>query len=421
MTHLIFMRDKEAVLKRPIEGNRITIGRDTTCDIQFTEPEISRLHCILERQNGFYRLTDQSRNGTFVNQKRSSEVSLRPGDTIGIGPWSLEIISDPTPATEETFVHEKQKKGISLCSMLGVSKAMRNAFQLIRKAAASHATVCLVGESGTGKELAARSIHDLGERRDKPFVAVNCGAIPQNLIESLLFGHERGSFTGATDRHSGVFEEANGGTLFLDEIGEMPVDLQTRLLRVLETQTLRRVGGKSDIKVNVRLIAATNRNLDEMVADGSFRRDLFYRLYIFPITLAPLRERRDDIQLLAKHFLQMLSPTGEQCSLSNEAITKMESHDWRGNVRELKNVIQRAILLSKNKNISAKEIECSPPIQTAVEMGELNLEDQEKWSIIDALKKTRGNQAKAARHLGIARTTLASKLRRHKLDTKNWR
>lgn len=421
MTQLIFLKNGQPILKRPIDSGKISIGRDASCDIQLLDSEISRQHCTIEKQNGLFVLRDLSRNGTFVNNQRVAVTSLKTSDVIQIGPWVLKMALENSVPPEETVIKEKSKSKNenALGSMLGVSKQMRRVFGLIRKGAASPATICLIGESGTGKELAARSIHDLSERRGRPFVAVNCGAIPGNLIESLLFGHEKGSFTGATDRHNGVFEEANHGTLFLDEIGEMPLDLQTRLLRVLEDQIVRRVGGKADIPVNVRLIAATNRNLKQLVSGGKFRQDLFYRLYIFPIELAPLRERQDDIVLLAHHFVKLLSPKGEKISFAPEALEKLRGHAWRGNVRELKNVIQRTLLLMTGETIQPKEIELTAMAPLPDDSGGLKLDEQEKFSIEEALRKARGNHSLAARHLGIARTTLAAKVRRHSIDSKN--
>lgn len=294
---------------------------------------------------------------------------------------------------------------------------MQQNLALIRKAASSDVGVFLSGESGTGKELAAHSIHDLSLRHDKPFVAVNCGALPENLIESILFGHEKGAFTGAADRHAGVFEEAHGGTLFLDEIGEMPLDLQTRLLRVLETKTLRRVGGKQDINVDIRLIAATNKDLKQEVAKENFRQDLFFRLYIFPIILPPLRERLEDLEILVGHFLRMFAPHGKKFSASPDAIEKLKNHAWPGNVRELKNTIQRAVVMASAETLEAKDIPLTL-VEASFEPGKLELGEQEKLSILDALRKSGGNRAEASRHLGIARTTLASKLRRYGINAK---
>lgn len=422
MAHLIFVKEGKPLLQRPCDQTQIIIGRDATCDIQLFEPEISRKHCAIERTNGSFVLKDLSRNGTFLNRKKIEAVKLKEQDEIQIGPWACYFVAEETQAPQETLITENKTEQAknALGPMLGSTRAMKNVFELLRTAATNDVTICLLGESGTGKELAAKLVHDLSGRREKPFVAINCGAIPPNLIESMLFGHERGAFTGAAERHQGVFEQADGGTLFLDEIGEMPLELQTRLLRVLEERKVRRVGGKSDIPVNIRLVTATLQNLEERVAGGDFRHDLFYRLYVFPISLPPLRERPEDIALLANYFTEALSLAGKKIILSEAAVEKLKIHNWPGNVRELKNVIQRALLLVKGEKIEPKDLGFTS-IQTAQSaFAKANLADQEKSSILDALHKSKGNHSKASRLLGIARTTLASKLRRYKIDPQEW-
>ncbi|MDO8493820.1 MAG: sigma-54 dependent transcriptional regulator, partial [Deltaproteobacteria bacterium] len=278
-------------------------------------------------------------------------------------------------------------------------------------------------ESGTGKELAASLIHQLSARRDKPFVPINCGAIPSNLIESLLFGHEKGAFTGAVERNLGVFEQADQGTLFLDEIGEMPIELQTRLLRVLENGMVKRIGARDEKKVDVRIITATNRDLQDSVRNGAFREDLFFRLHIFPILLPPLRERRREIPTLARHFLETLSANGAEIEIEPASMEKLSRHDWPGNIRELKNTIQRALLLAETK-ITTNEIEFSFSTSNGNGNGAVaskkDLADQERESIIATIRKARGNHSQACRYLGIARSTLVSKLRRHQIQPQEW-
>ena len=233
--------------------------------------------------------------------------------------------------------------------LIGASRAMQGVYDLIAKVARTDATVLLTGETGTGKEVVAQTIHRLSRRHKEPFVAVNCGAVSATLIESELFGHERGSFTGADRTHKGVFEQAHRGTLFLDEITEMPVELQVRLLRVLETGTLTRVGGTETLRVDVRVIAATNRRREEAVAAGTLREDLLYRLNVFPIALPPLREREDDVELLAKHFLAELNRAeGAGKQLTRAALARLRAHAWPGNVRELRNVVQRAFIVAED-------------------------------------------------------------------------
>ena len=289
----------------------------------------------------------------------------------------------------------------------------------------------ILGESGTGKELVAKAIHFNGPRKEKPFVAINCGAIPAELLESELFGHIRGSFTGAIANKSGKFEQANGGTIFLDEIGTMPVPLQLKLLRVLQEQEVEPVGSTKKIKLNVRIISATNADLEQMIHDGHFREDLFYRLNVIPITLPPLRQRSEDIALLVRHFLQ------KSCRYMNRPVMQIESvalqvlenYNWPGNVRELENVIERTVALSDGPQISVQDL---PPhisgscvvtpsatdlLKLPVEgldMPKRVIEIERQW-IIEALNLSKGVKARAAALLNINRTTLVEKMKRLKL------
>ncbi len=295
-------------------------------------------------------------------------------------------------------------------NIIGNCGAMRNVYEQIVQVADSTATVLIRGESGTGKELVARAVHYGGERRNNAFVSVNCAALPENLIESELFGHEKGAFTGATQQRKGRFEMANGGTLFLDEIGDISPAVQVRLLRVLQEKTFERVGSSESIPVNVRVLAATSRNLEDEMANGTFRDDLYYRLNVFPIILPPLRERRSDIMLLTDHFLQKYSEMyGKNIKrISTSAINMMMAYHWPGNVRELENCVERAVLTAADNVIHGYNL--PPSLQTGDETqtailaaGGADLttlvESYEKEIIIDALKKHRGNAAASARHL----------------------
>jgi two-component system, NtrC family, response regulator HydG len=306
-------------------------------------------------------------------------------------------------------------------SMIGNSAPMQRAYDLVAKVAPTDAGVLVVGESGTGKELVAQTLHELGPRRKGPFLPVNCGAVPSNLIESELFGHERGSFTGATQQHRGFFERASGGTLFLDEITEMPPDLQTKLLRVLETGLVSRIGGESPIQVNVRLVAATNRPPHDAVREGKLREDLFYRLNVFPIVLPPLRDRGRDVELLAEHFLDRLNQAeGTNKVLSPEAREAMRRHSWPGNVRELKNVIQRAFILSES-TIGPDLLGFETLVTThaagarsgggisSITVG-LPLDDVERIMIQATLEQCGGDKRRTADVLGISLKTLYNRL-----------
>ncbi|MGH9443307.1 MAG: sigma-54-dependent transcriptional regulator [Thermoanaerobaculia bacterium] len=244
-------------------------------------------------------------------------------------------------------------------SMVGKSEAMQEIFRVLARVAKSDAPVMIIGESGTGKEIAAATIHELSRRRAKPFVAINCGAISPSLIESELFGHERGSFTGADKRRQGYFELANGGTLFFDEVTEMSVELQIKLLRVLETRTFRRVGGNEELAINTRILSSTNRDLPEAITSGKLREDFYYRLNVFPLTLPPLRERKEDISLLANHFLERIEEKekGGFREFEPGALASLNKHSWPGNVRELRNIVHRAYVLSNPPVIGMSSVD----------------------------------------------------------------
>jgi two-component system response regulator AtoC len=294
--------------------------------------------------------------------------------------------------------------------MVGNSPAMQKVYDLIIKVAPTDATVLITGESGTGKELVAQSIFELSSRRRRPFLPLDCSAIPQTLIESELFGHERGSFTGATQLRRGCFERAAGGTLFLDEITEMPIELQVKLLRVIESGSLVRVGGDEPIPVNVRLITASNRVPRQAVQDGKLREDLFYRINVFPIVLPPLRDRNGDALLLADQFLEGLNAAqGTSKRLSDEARVRIESHPWRGNVRELKNELQRAFIMY-DRVIEFPELQTDHvPVPARAETG-ASLEESERRLILATLEQCTGDKKKAAQILGISLKTLYNRL-----------
>jgi len=355
-------------------------------------------------------LTDLgSTNGTIYEGEKIDKINLPNKALFIVG--KTEITIHRTSNKEKIRPFKEFKLG----PLIGASTHIKQIFSLIKRVAPTDATVFITGESGTGKELVARSVHDMSNRNNGPFVAINCGAIPKNIIESELFGHEKGAFTGASQTHRGVFEQADGGTLFLDEIGEMPVDMQTRLLRVLETKTVRRIGGLRDIKVDVRIVAATNQDAKQNVLDGKFREDLFFRLYIVPIHLPPLRERKSDIEVLATHFAQMFSPKDEEILFNKKALKRLTDHSWAGNVRELKNTIQRAIVMNAKGTITSSDIFLTE-LRNVDDLGSLPLISQEKEAIIEALKRSDGNQSKAAQLLGVARTTLSNKIKKYEID-----
>jgi transcriptional regulator with PAS, ATPase and Fis domain len=308
----------------------------------------------------------------------------------------------------------------------GTHPVMEKILQVAQRVAATDSTVMIQGESGTGKELIARYIHAHSRRSNQPFIAVNCGAIPPDLLESEMFGHERGAFTGAVGSRMGMFQLANGGTIFLDEIGEMTSTLQVKLLRVLQEREIRPVGSDRTIKVDVRVVAATNRDLAVEVEKGRFREDLYYRLQVIPVLLPPLRERRSDIPILVQHFLDKYNAKHEarRCTIADDAMVHLWEYDWPGNVRELENLVERLVVLSDDgfvhvdhlpPNIRSFISEKKIPRPSLTEEGiDLNkaVEEFEYRLIDEALRRTKGNKQAAARLLGLKRTTLVAKLRR---------
>ena len=321
--------------------------------------------------------------------------------------------------------------------LLGESPAMNAVRALVAQVAARNASVLVTGPSGSGKERVAQAIHAASDRRDKPFVAINCGAIPRDLLESELFGHEKGSFTGAHAARIGRFEEAHGGTLFLDEIGDMPHDMQVKLLRVLEERIVQRVGGRSSTRVDVRIISATHRDLAAAIGEGTFREDLYYRLAVFPLELPALAHRTDDIPALVEHFLRDLGDRRATIRFANDGLARLAAHGWPGNLRELRNCVERAAILHPGECIGAHAVErllsrnpttdavslriaSAPaplPSVSLINTGTIDLREIlaeiEGRYIREALEKSHGVVAEAARLLGLRRTTLIEKLRRY--------
>ena len=307
--------------------------------------------------------------------------------------------------------------------LIGQSPEMMHIKNVIAKAAVSNATVLITGESGTGKEVVAREIHSQSAVKDGPFIPINIGGVPENLLESELFGYEKGAFTGASGRKNGMFELASGGTLFLDEIGDMPLSLQVKILRVLQERKITRLGGTEAIPINARIVAATNKNLEQMVKDGSFREDLFYRLNVVRIEIPPLRERAEDIPLLAAYIIRKLSRdmSSRITGFTPEAIEALKSHEFFGNVRELENIIERAMIFTDSNTIDLKDLDLRSSVSREMEkkvekVGALDaksLRELEKDAIISALHRWEGNRTKASEELGITRRTLISKIKEY--------
>jgi len=328
--------------------------------------------------------------------------------------------ADSAPAPERNEPSLTVERTDSFHGIIGRSTALLKVFDHITQVASADTTVLIMGESGTGKERIAESIHEMSGRKKGPIVKLNCAALPSSLIESELFGHEKGAFTGATERRVGKFEQANNGTLFLDEIGEMGLDVQSKLLRVLQEKEMERVGGSVSIKVNVRIIAATNRNLEKEVAEGRFRLDLYYRINVFPIQLPPLRDRKEDLILLVRHFIKQYNKkTGKDIKgISDEALQSLMSYHWPGNIRELENLMERSILLSKSSILEEIPLPVTKEIKEDIKQQDWyvkTIEENEREHILAVLNKCMGRirgPGGAADILGVPPTTLASKMKK---------
>ncbi len=327
---------------------------------------------------------------------------------------------------EVMVLREQQREEFDANFVIGKNKKMQQIYDIVRKVARSNSTTVLVqGESGTGKELIARALHYSSFRKDKLFIEVNCTAIPEALLESELFGYEKGAFTDAKQQKKGLFELADKGTLFLDEIGDMSYNMQAKLLRALEERSFQRVGGISKINVDIRIIASTNKNLKKLLAEGKFREDLYYRLQVVPIMLPPLRERKEDTMILAKHFIDKFNTEFKKkvYKIAPEAERMMLEYDWPGNVRELKNVIERAVLLECDDVLLPEHLLLWDSVKAPKKEDEANkkgmtLEEMEKTYIRNVLKEVNWNKNRAAKVLGIDRTTLYTKIKKYNLSKK---
>jgi len=341
---------RERVLDRRLSY----VGSAPDNDLVVEDPSVSRTHFKIEGDRTGYKIRDlESKNGTFVNGVRAVEAYLPPNATIRIGATDLEFRL--LEETHEVMLSRDPKFG----GLIGGSSEMREIFALLARVAPTDATVLIEGESGTGKELVAEALHHHSMRRNKPLVVFDCSAVPAELMESELFGHEKGAFTGAVQKRLGALAEADGGTLFLDEIGELPLDMQPKLLRAIEKREVKPVGSNERRIVDVRIVAATNRNLEQEVADGTFRKDLFWRLAVIHVPLPPMRRRKEDIPLLVNHFLAELAarqPGRPALTVSFETMARLQQHTWPGNVRELKNYVERAAVLSEDGEIAPQLI-----------------------------------------------------------------
>jgi two-component system, NtrC family, response regulator HydG len=391
-----------------------TNSGDKWCSLFLGTPVTSR-QCVIVRKDG--SKVHALKNACILNDD--------DGDMIG----AVETTTDITELIEkenQIAAYERRlRSDDGFCGIIGAGPAMRRVFELIANAAQSDAPVIILGESGTGKELAAQAIHQSGARSGKPFVKVNCAAFTESLLESELFGHVKGAYTGAYRDRAGRFENADGGDIFLDEIGDLPLSTQVKLLRVLEEKIIERVGDADPFPVDVRIITATNRNLPDLISRGAFRQDLFFRINVIPIQLPPLRERKEDIPLLAESFFQKIKLKSHKpiSGIANDAMAGLMQYDWPGNVRELKSAFEYAFVTCREAMIRPHHL--PPDLLSAIPLTEkaavaraFNREEIQRIELIEALEEAEGNQSKAAERLGITRVTVWNRMRRFGIQYK---
>ena len=420
-----FASEKERIR---IGNARVLTGKDGTGnDLSLDDKKVSRHHAEISFTEKGWLLQDlESTNGTWLDGQRIERAYISPGSVLVVGDSSIRF----APIDEEIVV-DPDKDG-RFGEMVGRSLKMRQVFGLLKKIAPMDVSVLITGETGTGKELVARGLHDYSGRRKGPFVVLDCGSIPENLIESELFGHEKGSFTGATAAREGAFERAHGGTIFLDEIGELRIDMQPRLLRVLENREVRRVGGGEVIDVDVRVVAATNRDLSKEVQEGNFREDLFFRLNVINVQLPPLRGRREDIPHLIQNALaepEVIARHGQK-RVTPAAMLVLQGYAWPGNVRELVNVVSHLLTFSDGPDVDLQHL---PPRLTMQgqkqplpfnehlgfhEAKEQLLETFEREYLTVLLKRCEGNISRAARESGMHRKSIERLVKKYELDAR---
>ncbi len=412
------IRTREREQTHRLQSDVFTVGKDAGNDFVVEERFVSARHLRVTRQHNRFQVVDQhSTNGTWIHSMRVFEAEVPFFTTLRAG--ETEFTLEPLDRGEAPGAAH---------GLIGTDPSVKSLIDLVERVAPSNAAIAIFGESGTGKELVARAVHAQSNRQHGTFIPVNCAAISKELIESELFGHEKGSFTGAAGARKGAFEEADGGTLFLDEIGELPLDLQAKLLRALESGEIKRVGASKPLHVDARIVAATNRDLLAMAREGKFREDLYYRLCVIPLHLPPLRSRPGDIRALVEHFVCIYGPRGQRVQVTPAALSALEAWPWPGNIRELRNVMHRALLLRRGPHVDASDLrfdtaqeksrERQLPVtaSTALEHTpgmslEAQLSRAERMIIESALKRFSGNKEQAARELSVSRSTLFKRLR----------
>jgi DNA-binding NtrC family response regulator len=455
MEKILVVEDKESMAQMlketlELEGYEIIIARDgaegiriireNKADIVLTDLKLPRKDGIevlkaSKDENPMIPVIVMTAFGsveTAVNAMKSGAYDFitKPIDTDYLLLLIKRALSNRRLVTENLLLKDALSKHAGIPDIIGKSPSMIKVAEDIRKVSQAKTTVLLLGESGTGKELFARAVHDLSPRKEYPFVPINCAAIPRELLESELFGYERGAFTGAGEKKLGKFELANRGTLFLDEIGEMDMVLQTKVLRALQEGEIDRVGGTNPVSVDIRIIAASNRDLEAAVADNTFRQDLFYRLSVFPIIIPPLRDRKDDIPVLAEYFIsryaaEMNKPLKD---ITGDAIDMLKNYSWKGNVRELENVIERTMILCEGNTITQKDLRLTLPAASSETILDISMDGTldevakealriaESRRIKKALEDTHGNKTRAAEILKVSYKTLLTKIKEYKLE-----
>lgn len=410
-----------------LEEGTALVGTAPGCDLVLTDRAVSRHHLELQvRPDGLHVIDAGSTNGTFAGEVRIGTVVLTGAARLRLGPHT-ELEVTPADVPVEVGLYPAEQFGAAL----GRSRVMRELFGLLDRVARSDATLLLLGETGTGKEALAEAVHQVSPRRGGPFVVVDCGALPKNLIGSELFGHVRGAFTGATENKRGLIEEADRGTLFLDEIGELPLELQPQLLRVLEKREVRPIGETRSRKVNIRVIAATNRDMQEMLRSGQFREDLYFRLAVVQAQVPPLRQRKEDIPLLVAHFLRQMGKP--QLTLSDEVMAQLQAHDWPGNVRELRNVVESGLSLGSygalprpvspqgqpepSGDQEPRDLQSEMRDRPFKEAKGLLIEQFERDYLTHLLRRHAGNISRAAQEAGIDRNYIHRLVKKYGIPT----
>jgi transcriptional regulator with PAS, ATPase and Fis domain len=427
-TAWLLVEPREGGAGRPVEigGEPLVLGSAEGCAVQIDDPHVSRRHAEIRRTSDGIVLRDLgSRNGTQVGRITVKEAVLTSGAEIRIGTTNIRFEMGGEMGRLARLAHEPVRDeelaqvSTRFGPAIGASAPMRRVFALLGRLAPTELTITLIGETGTGKDVLAHAVHAASPRAAQPFVIFDCGAVASGLIESELFGHEKGSFTGAVAERQGAFERAQGGTLFLDEIGELNLELQPKLLRVLERRRVRRVGGGTDLPIDVRIVAATNRDLEERVRDGNFRQDLFFRLSVAVLHVPPLRDRRQDIPALAEH---LLVESGKSLRISPATMDVLVSHEWPGNVRELRNVLAAAAAMADGPLLEPRHLlffrgqRRRPATTDSMPLAGQSLEAVEKAAIEQTLRHCDGNKTRAAKALGIAASTLYEKIKKYGLQ-----